>query len=368
MYRSDTYEADVPPGIVRVVDQRDRVRGRALWSPTSEIRLRLLTTEDCDITRDWWHAKISEAHNRRIPLDAVTSAYRVVHAEADALPSLIVDRYTNHAVVQLLSAGLEAVRDDILGAVVDVLSPESVLLRNDASVRRHEGLSMTVEDAHGSVPDRVEIHEGSRRFDVDLRSGQKTGAFLDQRDNRLLMADLAVGHALDLFTYQGWFAVHLAERTHAVRAVDSSEPALDHARHNAALNGSCNIEWIAANVFDELRVLEKDGAQFDTIVLDPPAFAKRRDNLQRALAGYKELNLRAMRLLTPGGRLLTCSCSYHVTRSHFLEMLQAAAADSGRRVDLERLVGQGPDHPEVLTIPETGYLKGAVLRAAPQRR
>ena len=364
MYRSDIHDADVPAGIVRVVDQRGRVQGRALWSPTSEIRLRLLTTEDCDITRGWWQARIGAARDRRMPLESITNAYRAVHAEADGLPALIIDRYADHAVVQLLSAGLETVRGDVLGAIVDVLSPESILLRNDASVRRHEGLSLTVEEAYGSVPPRVEIREATRRFGVDLRSGQKTGGFLDQRDNRLHMAKLAVGHALDLFTYQGWFAIHLAERADAVRAVDTSEPALEQARHNAQRNACTNIEWIDANAFDELRTLERAGARFDTIVLDPPAFAKRRDNLERALAGYKELNLRAMRLLTPGGHLLTCSCSYHVTRSQFLEMLRAAAADCGRRIELERHMGQSADHPEVLTIPETGYLKGALLRAA----
>ena len=362
VYRSDTEPADLPPGIVTIVDRRHRPLGQALWSPQSEIRLRLLTKEDAVIDRDWWRARLAEAAQRRRHLAPQTTTYRVVHAEGDGLPALVVDRYGRHVAVQLLSAGLEAVRDDVLGAVQDTLRPEGIVLRNDASVRRHEGLPLEIVDALGTVPDLVEVQEAGVRFHVPLRTGQKTGAFLDQRENRQLMGRLARGRALDLFTYHGWFAIHMAAGADTVQAVDTSAPALEAAGANAACNNS-NIEWIEANGFDHLRSLESAGATFDTIVLDPPAFAKRREALRRALAGYKEINLRAMRVLAPGGQLLTCSCSFHVTREHFLATIRAAATDSGRRIVLERIVSQASDHPEVLTIPETGYLKGVLLRA-----
>ncbi|OGU19416.1 MAG: hypothetical protein A3K13_09690 [Gemmatimonadetes bacterium RIFCSPLOWO2_12_FULL_68_9] len=217
-------------------------------------------------------------------------------------------------------------------------------------------------EAAGSVPPTIEVREGGIRYLVSPREGQKTGAFLDQRDNRLLVGRLAQGDALDVFTYQGLFALHLAGPCPRVLAVDSSPAALAVARRNAELNGRGNVEWREANGFDLLRALEREGRTFGTIVLDPPAFAKQKSAVHRALSGYKEINLRALRLLAPGGVLFTASCSFHVNRAAFLDMLAAAAADSGRRVALERVTGQSSDHPELLTVPETGYLKGAVLR------
>jgi 23S rRNA (cytosine1962-C5)-methyltransferase len=250
-----------------------------------------------------------------------------------------------------------------LQAIQDALNPRGVLLRHDASVRRHEGLPLEIVEAAGSVPETVEVREGGLRYLVSPREGQKTGAFLDQRENRLLVGRLARGDALDVFTYQGLFALHAAGRCPRVLAVDSSTAALAVARRNAELNGCGNVEWREANAFDLLRALEREGAAFGTIVLDPPAFAKQKSAVPRALAGYKEINLRALRLLAPGGVLFTASCSFHVSRAAFLDMLADAAADSGRRVALERVTGQSSDHPELLTVPETGYLKGAVLRA-----
>jgi 23S rRNA (cytosine1962-C5)-methyltransferase len=363
VYRSDVADSSLPPGVVEVLDERGRTLGRALWSPASEIRLRLLTSGAATIDRAWWSDRIAAAAARRAGVVGQTDAYRVVHAEGDGLPSLVVDRYGAFIVAQLLSAGLESVREDVLGAVLDVLRPEGILLRNDASVRKHEGLPLTVEEAAGSVPDVVRVCESGVRFEVNPRTGQKTGAFLDQRENRVLMGEVARGRALDVFTYQGLFALHMAGRAESVVAVDSSAPALAAARHNAALNTITNVEWREANGFDLLRELDARGERFETIVLDPPAFAKRRDALPRAVAGYKEINLRAMRLLAPGGRLLTCSCSFHLSRARFLAMLGDAAADSGRRIALERVVGQAADHPQLLTVPETEYLKGALLRA-----
>jgi len=363
VYRSDVRDADAAAGIVRIVDERGRSMGRGLWSPASEIRLRRLTAADETIDRAWWTGRLRECVDRRERLGIDATAWRIVHAEGDGLPSLIVDRYGELVVAQLLSAGLEAVRDDVIAALLEVLEPAGLLLRNDASVRRHEGLPLRVEVVYGTVPGAVEVREGAVRHLVPLRDSQKTGAFLDQRENHLRMGRLARGRALDVFTYHGLFALQMAGRADAVQAVDSSAAALAAARENASLNPGRDVEWIEANAFDHLRALDGAGVRFDTIVLDPPAFAKTRGAVTRALTGYKEINLRAMRLLAPGGLLLTCSCSYHVGRERFAAMLAAAAADSGRRVTLVTTVGQGPDHPEVLTVPETGYLKGALLRA-----
>jgi 23S rRNA (cytosine1962-C5)-methyltransferase len=364
IYRSDVVTTGrAPAGVVRVTDRSGRFLGQALFSPASEIRLRLLTREEEPVDGAWWRARVGTAMARRAHLPPDTTAYRVVHAEGDGLPSLVVDRYADIVVAQILSAGLEAVRPIVLEAIQDVLQPRGVLLRNDASVRRHERLPLAIVEAAGSVPETIEVSEAGVRYLVSPREGQKTGAFLDQRENRQLVAGLARGSALDGFTYQGLFALHMARRCATVLAVDSSPAALAAARRNAELNTLGNLEWRETNAFDLLRALEREGRTFDTIVLDPPAFAKHKNSLPRALAGYKEINLRALRLLEPGGLLYTASCSFHVSRAAFLEMLADAAADSGRRVTLERLTGQSSDHPELLTVPETGYLKGAVLRA-----
>jgi 23S rRNA (cytosine1962-C5)-methyltransferase len=364
IYRSDVEGPTLPAGIVRVEDRRHRFLGQALWSPKSEIRLRLLSRSKAPINAAWWAERIAEADRHRSRVRSTASAYRVVHGEGDGLPSLIIDRYGEYVVAQLLSAGLESVRDDVLQGIRTALNPRGILLRNDASVRRHEGLPIEIVDADGNVPDGIEVHEGSVRYRAFPRTGQKTGAFLDQRENRELIGTFARGKALDLFAYHGLFALHLAARAESVLAVDSSAPALEVGRSNATLNGIANVDWLEANTFELLRDLEEKGERYETIVLDPPAFAKRKDAVQRALAGYKEINLRAMRILSPGGVLLTASCSFHVGRTAFSEMLIDAAADSGRRLVVETLIGQSSDHPEVLTIPETAYLKGAILRAA----
>jgi 23S rRNA (cytosine1962-C5)-methyltransferase len=363
IYRADVAAAPAEPGIARVTDRRGRFQGQALCSPRSQIRLRLLTRRDETIDAGWWTARITAAAARRAGIDA--TAYRVVHAEGDGLPSLVVDRYGPYLVVQLLSAGLETARADVLAGLRAALAPEGVLLRHDASVRRHEGLPLEVVVAHGAVPDAVEVVEHGIRYVAALHTGQKTGSFLDQRENRVLIGERqrAGGRALDLFTYHGSFALHLARRAARVLAVDQSADALARGARNAALNGFTNMEWREANVFDFLRELEARDERFDTVVLDPPAFAKSKTSVPRALAGYKEINLRAMRVLEPGGLLLTCSCSYHVHRAEFLAMLADAARDSGRRLELRALTGAAADHPEVLNIPETAYLKGALLAA-----
>ena len=363
IYRSDTLDTPPTPGVVRVTDQRSAFLGQALYSPSSEIRLRLLEPTDTPITAAWWVAALRRAVARREGIDA--TAWRVVHGEGDGLPSLVVDRYDRWIVAQLLSAGLESMRGWILDAIREVLAPEGILLRNDVAVRRHERLPETVELAWGTVPEQVEVREGPIRYWAAPWSGQKTGAFLDQRPNRLRAGVLVPqgGRALDCFAYHGSFAMHLARRASEVMALDVSAEALARGRENATLNGFTNLTWVEGDAFEVLRALGREGQRFDTIVVDPPAFAKTRAALPGALRGYKDLNLHALRLLAPGGHLVTASCSFHLRRPEFEGMLADAAADSGRRVTLIGWLGQGADHPEVLTIPETGYLKGAVLRA-----
>jgi 23S rRNA (cytosine1962-C5)-methyltransferase len=363
IYRSDVTAGDAPPGVVPVHDPRGRFIGRALHSPASEIRLRLLERTDRPVDSAWWREHLQASAARRVGIDA--TAWRLVHGEADGLPSLIVDRYDRWLVAQILSAGLETMREPIVAALVELFEPEGILLRNDAAVRRREGLEEVIELAHGSVPREIEVREARVRYLAAPWDGQKTGAFLDQRPNRVLAGELAVagGRALDCFAYHGSFAVHLAARARAVLALDVSQDALGRGAANAALNGLGNIEWREADAFETLRAFARARERFDTIVLDPPAFAKSRATVPAAIRGYHEINLRAMRCLEPGGTLLTASCSFHVRLPEFLAMLNDAAADSGRRIFLRRVLGQGPDHPEVLTIPETSYLKGAVLQA-----
>src|SRR5438270_2473252 len=307
IYRTDVYgEPGDAPGIVAVTDRRGRHLGQALYSPKSEIRLRLLTRGREPVDATWWQRSIASAAARREGIAA--TAYRVVHAEGDGLPSLVVDRYGPYVVAQLLSAGLEQVRDDVLAGVGAALAPDGILLRNDSAIRRHEGLPLEVTLAYGEVPKVVAVVEADVRYAAAPWTGQKTGAFLDQRENRVLVGEHAgPGRALDLFTYHGSFALHLARRAAAVVAVDSSAEALARGRENATLNGLTNISWREANAFDLLRELERREERFDTVVLDPPAFAKSTQSLVRALAGYKEINLRALRLLEPGGVLFTCS-------------------------------------------------------------
>jgi 23S rRNA (cytosine1962-C5)-methyltransferase len=262
-----------------------------------------------------------------------------------------------------MSAGLEQCRADIVATLNELVEPEGIVARNDVPLRRKEGLETTVELLAGTVPDEIEVNEHGVRYLAAPWRGQKTGAFLDQRENRTLAGSVARGRALDCFSYHGSFALHLARRAERVIALDASAHALVRAEENFRRNGLSNGEFVEANAFEYLKARERERARFDTIVLDPPAFAKTRAALPAAIRGYKEINLRAMRILAPGGMLFTASCSFHLTKPLFLEMLEEAAADSGRRLVLRELRGQPLDHPEVLTIPETGYIKGALLEA-----
>jgi 23S rRNA (cytosine1962-C5)-methyltransferase len=363
IYRSEVLSDGDAPGLVQVQDSRGRFIGQALYSPGSEIRLRLLERTSRPIDATWWRERLLECAARRRDIDA--TAYRLVHGEGDAIPSLVVDRYDRWLVVQILTAGLDTLREAIVSALLEVFHPDGILLRNDVPVRSRERLPLESTLAQGHVPPEIEVREGTVRYLAAPWAGQKTGAFLDQRPNRMLAGRLTApsGRALDCFTYHGSFALHMAQRAATVRALDASREALDRGTQNASLNGLNNIEWQEADVFEALRAMERSRERFDTIVVDPPAFAKSKAAVPAALRGYREINLRAMRLLTAGGVLLTASCSFHVRLPQFLGMLAEAAGDSGRRLVLEQVLAQGEDHPEVLTIPETSYLKGAVIRA-----
>jgi 23S rRNA (cytosine1962-C5)-methyltransferase len=365
IYRSDVAERpDSEAGVVLVRDSRNRPLGWALWSPKSEISLRFIESNtDIEIDGSWWTERIERAMSRRVGLETVTNAYRVVHGEADGCPSLVVDRYDRWAVVQLMSAGLEAFRHQIIDAIVHVTRVDGILARNDAALRGKEGLIRETVNVFGEVPHEIEVDEYGIRYIAAPYTGQKTRAFLDQRENRHLAGQVAKGVALDCFSYHGSFALHLAQNADEVIALDSSAQALERAKQNAALNGIETIDFVETNAFDFLREKEDAKARFDTIVLDPPAFAKTRSSIPAALRGYKDINMRAMRLLTRGGMLFTASCSFHLSKSLFLDMLESAAADSGRRIALREIRAQPLDHPEILTIPETGYIKGALLEA-----
>ena len=365
VFRSDIATAPrVDAGIVDVRGPGGRKLGTALYSPNSEITIRRLDA-DPDVTIDagWWHRTLERAISRRAPLAAHTTACRLVHGEGDGCPSLVVDRYDDVLVVQLLSAGLETQRAHIVAALQALLSPRGILARNDPAVRTREGLERTVEVLAGTVPDTIQITEHGVHYLVALRTGQKTGAFLDQRDNRVLIGSLARGRALDCFSYHGSFAMHLARSADEVTAVDVSAAALERASENAALNGFTNITPVVADAFEYLREAKAKGERFDTIVVDPPAFAKNRASVSHAMRGYADINRIAMQLLTPGGLMFTASCSHHVHLPDFLEVLEYAAAESGRNIAIRSITLQPMDHPVLLTVPETGYLKGAILEA-----
>jgi 23S rRNA (cytosine1962-C5)-methyltransferase len=358
--------ADVEAGAVQVQTERGRPLGWALYSPRSEIALRLIDRDpDARIDGDWWRRRLAAAATRRASLADVATAYRLVHGEADGCPSLVVDKYDRWLVVQLASAGVDRYREAIVHALREMTGAEGILARNDLAVRQKEGLPRTVELLSGDVPRRIDVQEYGVHYYAAPWDGQKTGAFLDQRENRARIGALARagGRALDCFSYHGSFALHLARRSGEVLALDTSATALERARENAERNGVTNISFVEADAFEYLKAAERARERFDTVVLDPPAFAKTKRAVGAAERGYKEINLRGMRLLRPGGLLYTASCSFHLSKAQFLDILESAAADSGRRLALREFLGQPIDHPEILTIPETGYLKGAIIEA-----
>ena len=360
VYRSDIVSADsVPAGsVVRVSDHRGKLLGTALYSSSSQIAIRMLSPESVSDFPALLRQRIADAASYREPLVHNTEAYRVIFSEADFLPGLIVDRYGDILSLQILTQAMDAslVREAVISELGRQFNPASITERVDPRVRELETLPPRSSGlVHGSKTATTFAMNGVK-FHYDALEGQKTGAFLDQRENYAASAQYAKGEALDVFCYQGGFALHLAPRCSQVTGVDSSRPALEVADQNAALN-HCEVEWIEANAFDLLKDYASSDRRYDTIVLDPPAFAKSKRDLDAALRGYNELNLRALKMLRPGGILVTCSCSYHVSQSNFLEMLADAALDAHRTLRLIEVRGQAKDHPVLLNIPETAYLK-----------
>jgi 23S rRNA (cytosine1962-C5)-methyltransferase len=363
IYRTDVVDVAAEPGdIVDVIGPRQRFLGRAFYSDASQISLRVVTRTEDDVDVAFWRSRLEAAIDFRRRLDIDANAYRLVHAEADLLPSLIVDRYDRVLVVQALSQGMDRALATLVPILVEATGATGVLARHDARVRALEGLEQRVDLLDGDVPETVVVRDGTVEYVVDLRHGQKTGLFLDQRENRAAAARYASGRLLDCFSYNGGFALTLTPHCDRVEAVDISADAVAAVAANAVRNGRSNIVPRQANVFDDLRHLEKTGERYDTIVLDPPAFAKNKASVAKALAGYKEINLRAMRLLNRGGYLITCSCSYNVDEATFAEIVYSASADSHTPVTVVEKRMQGRDHPVLLGVPETYYLKCLILR------
>lgn len=364
IYRSDIANAGGAIGgdVVRVVDQRKHCFGRAYFSDASQIALRFVTFEDVETDREFWRGRLRRAIELRERVVRDTSAYRVVHGEGDLLSSLVVDRYGDCLSIQTLSQGTDLQKPFWVELLTEAFSPRAIVERNDGHVRDLESLPRISGMLAGEPPGEIEVEEHGVRYFADPVGGQKTGAFLDQRENRLATRSYARGRALDCFAFHGSFALHLAQSCEHVVAVDSSADALARAQRNAELNGVAGrIELVEANAFDHLRALADARVQFDTIVLDPPAFVKRKTALEAGTRGYKEINLRAMKLLAPGGVLVTSTCSYHVSEELFLGILASAAADAGRDARILEKRTQSRDHPVVLSVPETYYLKCVML-------
>ena len=363
VFRSDVPRvSDAEPGtVVRVEGPRGRTLGFAFYSDRSEITLRMIGFGET-LSADFLGERLRAAIAWREVIAPGARACRLVHGEGDGLPSLIVDRYGDYLVIQTLSQAADRLKPQLVAALLELLQPKGILERNDPRVRRLEGLEQMTGLLHGEVPATVVVDEDGVRFEADLWKGQKTGLFLDQRENHLMARRYARGRVLDAFTYNGGFGLHAAPRAESVLAVDVSKDAVERVRTNATLNGLTNVEAVEANVFDLLQERVRAGERFSTVILDPPAFAKSKDAVEKARRGYKEINLRALKLLEPGGCLITCSCSYHVHEDELEQILAAAAVDAGSSVAVVEKRRQARDHPVVLGVPETYYLKCFVLR------
>ena len=363
IYRADVTGVDAAGGdVVDVIGPRARPIGTALFSDQSQITIRMLTVGDAQDVRALVRARLARAIAFRASLALDATAYRLVHGEADLLPSLVVDRYAEYVVLQTLSQGMDRLAPVVVEALTELLHPTGILARNDPKVRALEGLPQRIDVLAGEIPDSLVVREGPVDYAVDLRHGQKTGLFLDQRENREAAARYARGRLLDCFSYHGGFGLRLAPFCQSVEAVDISAEAVARIAANAARNGLTTLHAREANVFDELRRLERAGERYDTIVLDPPAFAKNKASIPNAAAGYKDINLHAMRLLAPGGTLVTCSCSYNISEAMFGDILHEASVDSRVPVTVLEKRMQGRDHPVLMGVPETYYLKCFILR------
>jgi 23S rRNA (cytosine1962-C5)-methyltransferase len=364
IYRADVADASLagPGAVVRVVDRRKRFWGQALYSDQSQIALRMLTRESRDFDRAFLAERIAAAAGYRKNVAEATEAYRLVAAEGDLLPSLVVDRYDDCLVLQTFSQGMDRLKPTIVDILQEQFAPRAIVERNDAAIRLLESLPEQKGLWAGELAGEVVCHENGVKLAYDLLGGQKTGGYLDQRENRAAARRYASGRLLDCFTYTGGFAITLAAQCESALALDTSAEALTLARRNQELNSLTNIEWREANCFDFLKAADHDGQRYDTVVLDPPAFARRKSSLESALRGYKELNLRALKILNPGGFLLTCSCSFHVSEADLLGAIASAALDARRTVAVVERRTQSRDHPILLTVPETHYLKCLILR------
>jgi 23S rRNA (cytosine1962-C5)-methyltransferase len=348
----------VPGDAVEVHDPRGKPIGTAHYSSTSQITLRLLSPVREPVDKEFFLRRLRAAIVHRERVVENSNACRLVFSEGDLLPGLIVDRYGPYLVLQTLDQGMDRARDLIAHCLTELLSPAGVLARNDSNVRKLEGLALETIVLAGEIPDRVAISMNGLKLEADLPRGQKTGIYLDQRENYLAVRKWARGRVLDCFTSTGGFALHTAARAESVEAIDSSVPALAMAEANAAANGISNIQFRQADVFEFLSGIER---RYSMIVLDPPAFAKSRKSIDDALRGYKEINLRALKLLESGGVLVTCSCSHHVSEADLLQVLAEAALDAHKTLRVLERRTQAADHPVLLTVPETMYLKCLIL-------
>jgi 23S rRNA (cytosine1962-C5)-methyltransferase len=364
IYRSDVEKApSAEPGdVVLVADGRGRFLAKAFWSARSQIALRVVTRDEEPIDEAFFARRLSSAIALRERVFGDARFVRLVHGEADLLPGLVVDRYGDAAVLQTLVPATDRRKGLLADLLANALSLRSVVERNDVRVRELEGLAQTKGVVRGEAPGAIDYREGEVRMRLDLLAGQKTGAFLDQRENHLRAGEYARGRCLDCFSYAGGFALQLARRAERVTAVEMQPTAAGLLRENALLNRAENLEVVEANAFDWLRDRAEEEPAFDLVVLDPPAFAKNKDALPAAKRGYKEVNLRAMMVLREGGILVTCSCSYHLSEAMLEELVLDAANDAGRRVQVLERRGAGRDHPALLGVPETRYLKALFLR------
>jgi 23S rRNA (cytosine1962-C5)-methyltransferase len=347
---------------VEVLDPKGRSLGVAHFSAASQITLRMLSSRAEAVDRAFIEARLDAAIGLRERVVRNSNAYRVVSSEGDLLPGLIVDRYGEWLTVQLLTQGMDAARELVIEVVKERFQPKGIVLRNDAAVRKLENLPQGTEVLFGENASAVAVHMNGLEWQVDLVGGQKTGIYLDQRENYLAAAKYARGRALDCFTSTGGFAMHLAQSCDEVLGIDSSEAAIDSARRTAERNGLTNLRFEDADAFDRLAGLEAQRRRFDVVVVDPPAFAKSRAQVEGAARGYKELNLRALKLLEHGGLLVTCSCSHHFSEAALLEIVAEASLDARRTLRVLERRTQASDHPILLTVPETLYLKCLILQ------